>query len=86
VIGTTLNGSVEVRATGQAVAVAVDWPTVLLSNAIDLPQTLGLPTEEMTDATLDETMLTPTFLLQVLEPTEIEADHLEVTAGGHAVQ
>jgi hypothetical protein len=66
--------------------VAVDWPTVLLSNAIDLHQTLGLLIEEMTAATHAETMLIPTFHLQVLERTEIEVGHLEATAGGHVVQ
>jgi hypothetical protein len=87
VIETTLNGLVEGRATGLTVAlVVVDWPTVLLSNAIDLHQTVGLPIEEMTAATREETKWIPTFHLQVLEPIEIEVDHLEVTAGGHVVQ
>jgi hypothetical protein len=82
----TLNGLVEGRATGLTVApLVVDWPTVLLSNAIDLPQTVGLLIEEMTVATRDETRLIPTFHLRNLEPIEIEVDHLEVTAGGHAL-
>jgi hypothetical protein len=83
----TLSGLVEGRAIGQVVAVAVAaWPTVLLSSAIDLHQTLGLLTEETTEETtaaiLDEMMLIPTFLLPVLELTEIEVDLREATAGG----
>lgn len=87
----TLNGSVEGKATGQVVAVAVAvavaaLPIVLISSAIDLQQTLGLPTEETTEEMIavivDETKLIPTFLLQALEPTEIEADPPAATAGG----
>lgn len=85
--GTIPNGSAEEKATGQvvavAVAVAVDWPTVLISSAIDRRQTAGLLTDEMTAATPVETMWIPTFLLQVLV---IEADHREVTGDGRAVQ
>jgi hypothetical protein len=90
VIEMTLNGSVEGKATGQVVAAAAvavaALPIVLISSAIDLQQTLGFPTEETTEemiaVTADETTWIPTFLLQVLEPTEIEADPPAATAGG----
>jgi hypothetical protein len=46
----------------------------------------GEMTEEMTDETTaampDATKLIPTFLLQVLEPTEIEVDPPAATADG----
>ena len=84
-IGTTLNGLVEVRAIGRVVAVVGAWPTVLHTSAIDLPQTVGLRIEEMIGATLDETTSTPTSHLQMLELIETGVGHLEATAGGHAV-
>jgi hypothetical protein len=53
-------------------------------------ETTGETTEEMTEETTaampGETKLIPTFLLQVLEPTEIEVDPPAATAGGLGVR